>query len=227
DERGKRYQSPPPPLPLGRSGRDHPIDPSPRVHPDDDRYPPPPQSAGEYDRMAAASRDLRDPYAHLRHPGDAGALRERAAYAHDYMANYSPYAAPRDSGIVPSHVSVAAASEADYAASHFHDVSDWLELTRFHDIPYRTAKLQAYREIRRMDQEDAVRAAYAARGLPPPPPPPVRGEEALLPRTTRSSSALAMPPPPPIARDDRLRERQQFPPQERLERAPSKAGSRY
>src|SRR5690606_10960674 len=32
---------------------------------------------------------------------------------------------------------------------------------------------------------------------------------------------------PPIARGDRLREGQQFPPQERLERAHSKAGSRY
>lgn len=228
DGRGKRYQSPPPLPPLGRSSRDHPIDQLARVHPDDDRYPPPPPPSGEYDRMAVAAssaRDLRDPYAHLRHPAESAALRERTAYAHDYLASYPPYTAPRDAGMVVPHVS-AAVREADYAASHFHDVSDWLELTRFHDISYRAAKLQAYREIRRMDQEDALRAAYGARGLPPPPV--TRGEESLLSRSARSSSALAMPPPPPVVqRDERLRERQPLPPQDRIERAPSRAAPRY
>ncbi|RPA71427.1 hypothetical protein BJ508DRAFT_92111 [Ascobolus immersus RN42] len=221
DGRGKRYQSPPPVI--GR-GRDH-MDPLARVHSDDNRYPPPPPPAGDYDRIAAAGRDLRDPYAHLRYPADPAGMRERSAYTQDYLTNYPPYAAPRDSGTVAPHVSAAAAREADYAASHFHDVSDWLELTRFHDLAFRQHKLQVYREFRRLEQEDPLFNTYAARGIPPPPL--VRGEDPLLARAVRSSSALAMPPPPPIPRDERIRDRQPLPPQERLERAPSRAAPRF
>lgn len=213
DGRGKRYQSPPP-TSLARS-RDHPVDLLARGHPDDERYAPlPPPLSDEYERLALASgRDLRDPYAHYRHPSDA-ALRERAAYASDTLASYPPYAASRDTGLVAPHIVVAARE------AQTRDLRDWLELTRYYDPQYRAAQLHAYRDqLRRIDEEEAFRAAY--RPLPPP------RDEGLLPRTARSSSALAMPPPPPVQRDERLRERQPLPPQEQLGRAPSRAANRY
>lgn len=131
---------------------------------------------------------------------------ERSHLAREYPMPPYPTRYPREAAPPPPVI------DAEYA--HYQiDVSDWLELTGFHDRVYRMEKLRSYRE-RRLEHEEAMRA-YPTR------PASVLSREDHLLRTSSHASYTMPPPPAVLHRDERPREHaSDMPP-------PARASGRY
>lgn len=142
----------------------------------------------------------RDPYSGpLRHPRPAWHGQDTGIEAPSYPAGPpGRYLPPRDDPRMTRP------PETDYAALYYRDLPEWLEITGYHDFPYRQMHLQRHRESRvleerRMVIEDdpEISRGYMTRQQTIAP----REEDT---RRVRASSAYAMPPPPGIpSRDER------------------------
>lgn len=152
-------------------------------------------------KVSEAPRDEpRDPYSgSLRHPRPTWHGQDTGNEAPSYPAGPpGRYLPPRDDPRMTRP------PETDYAALYYRDLPEWLEITGYHDFPYRQMHLQRHRESRvleerRMAIEDDPEAS---RGY-------MTRQQTIVPREedvrrVRASSAYAMPPPPGIpSRDER------------------------
>ncbi|KAL7275998.1 hypothetical protein RUND412_001029 [Rhizina undulata] len=158
--------------------------------------------------------DPRDPYAPpVRHPRRIiePELEYGSTTSHNFPSYIPPppgrYLPPREDPRLPP---LARPPEADYATLYYSDLSEWLEITGYHDYSYRQMSLRRHRELRALEgnrrlpideaDQDAARG-YIAQKIAP------REELDAVSRDgrrARGSSVYAMPPPPAISsRDDR------------------------
>lgn len=134
----------------------------------------------------------------LRHPRQTWHGQDAGIEASSYPAGPpGRYLPPRDDPRMTRP------PETDYAALYYRDLPEWLEITGYHDFPYRQMHLQRHRESRvleerRMVIEDdpEVSRGYMTRQQTIAP----REEDV---RRARASSAYAMPPPGIPSRDER------------------------
>jgi hypothetical protein len=183
-----------------------------------DRYQPP-----EERRDPRDPRDQRDPrdYEYYRgpevsrvdHPKDAyGAVKPPRYPAEPSSADveynimgrdYPPYP-PAPRGYPPREdprypAAAVRPPDTDYAALYYRDLTEWLEITGYHDYAYRQTLLSRQREARAFEEN-----RYAMERDPAYPPPRARPEDAD-PRAARGAPSMYSMPPPhaPGAWDDR------------------------
>lgn len=152
-------------------------------------------------KVSEAPRDeSRDPYSgSLRHPRQTWHGQDAGIEAPSYPAGPpGRYLPPRDDPRITRP------PETDYAALYYRDLPEWLEITGYHDFPYRQMHLQRHRESRVLEERRMVIEddQEASRGY-------MTRQQTIAPREedvrrVRASSAYAMPPPPGIpSRDER------------------------
>lgn len=152
-------------------------------------------------KVTEAPRDeSRDPYSGpLRHSRPAWHGQDAIIEAPPYPAGPpGRYLPPRDDPRMTRP------PETDYAALYYRDLPEWLEITGYHDFPYRQMHLQRHRESRVLEERRMVIEddPETPRGY-------MTRQQTIAPREedtrrVRASSAYAMPPPPGIpSRDER------------------------
>lgn len=152
-------------------------------------------------KVSETPRDeSRDPYSgSLRHPRQTWHGQDAGIEAPSYPAGPpGRYLPPRDDPRITRP------PETDYAALYYRDLPEWLEITGYHDFPYRQMHLQRHRESRVLEERRLVIEddQEASRGY-------MTRQQTIAPREedvrrARASSAYAMPPPPGIpSRDER------------------------
>lgn len=152
-------------------------------------------------KVSEAPRDeSRDPYSgSSRHPRQTWHGQDAGIEAPSYPAGPpGRYLPPRDDPRITRP------PETDYAALYYRDLPEWLEITGYHDFPYRQMHLQRHRESRVLEERRMVIEddQEASRGY-------MTRQQTIAPREedvrrARASSAYAMPPPPGIpSRDER------------------------
>lgn len=107
------------------------------------------------------------------------------------------YAAPRED---PRYAqAVPRPPEADYAALYYRDLTEWLDITGYHDYSYRQMHLQRHREARALEESSRYALEHDPAYVPRGP------REEADPRRPRGTSMYSMPPPPiaPSAWDER------------------------
>lgn len=102
------------------------------------------------------------------------------------------YLPPVDDPRYPPPPPATRGPEADYAAMYYRDLTEWLEITGYHDFSYRTIQLERHRALE----------ASRHYGIPPDDPAylarhPVPRDE-LDTRHSRGGPGFTMPPPPPV-----------------------------
>lgn len=154
---------------------------------------------GLYKVPEAPRDESRDPY--------SGALRHsRPAWHGQDIGIEAPYPAGPPGRYLPPRDDprMTRPPETDYAALYYRDLPEWLEITGYHDFPYRQMHLQRHRESRVLEERRLVieDEPEASRGYMTRPQTIAPREEDT--RRVRASSAYAMPPPPGIpSRDER------------------------
>jgi len=181
--------------------RSGPSSPSGRKAVNDSRYPP----AADERRDPRYNDYYRGPeVARVDHPKDAyGAMKpprypaepplqdvEYNTINRDYPPYPPPsrYATPREDPRYPQPVP--RPPEADYAALYYRDLTEWLDITGYHDYSYRQMHLQRHREARALEES----SRYALEHDPAYAPRAPREDSDL--RRPHGSSMYSMPPPP-------------------------------
>lgn len=149
---------------------------------------------------AEASRDSRTKHGRYADTGVAPVAAPEAEYAptardYPHYPTQGRYAPASDDPRYPSTAASIRVPETDYAALYYHDLTEWLKITGYHDVTYRQILLQRHRDMYAFDGTRRYTLPEEA-GYAPRAPATVPREDPDS-RRVRGSSVYTMPPPPP------------------------------